>query len=64
MNHTHHVGIDTQLFMTVPFMVILLWKYPKRGLLILLSLAGISTAMRYNISSTRGLSNYVYYGTS
>ncbi|CAG9824968.1 unnamed protein product [Phaedon cochleariae] len=64
LTHTHHVGIDTQLFFVSPFLVYLLWKWPRRGSIILISLATISTVMRFYVSYTMRLSNYVHFGTS
>ncbi|KAG5878798.1 hypothetical protein JTB14_026062 [Gonioctena quinquepunctata] len=64
LTHTHHIGIDTQLFFVSPFLIYLLWKWPKRGTLALITLATISTIMRFYVSYTMRLSNYVHFGTS
>ncbi|XP_030765294.1 nose resistant to fluoxetine protein 6-like [Sitophilus oryzae] len=64
LTHTHHLGIDTQLFFTSPFLVYILWKWPVKGSVTLLSLATISTMGRYYVTYTMKLSNYVHFGTS
>ncbi|KAJ8965181.1 hypothetical protein NQ314_004324 [Rhamnusium bicolor] len=64
LTHTHHIGIDTQLFFASPFLILMLWSWPKRGALILLLLASISTIMRFYVTYTMRLSNYVHFGTS
>ncbi|KRT78515.1 Acyltransferase, partial [Oryctes borbonicus] len=40
------------------------WKWPKRGLIGLCTLAIVSTGMRYHSTYIRNLANYVYYGAS
>jgi len=64
LTHTHHVGIDTQLFFTSPFIILLLWKWPKRGAFTIITLAIISTVMRYYVTYSMKLSNYIHFGTS
>ncbi|KAJ8968149.1 hypothetical protein NQ317_014796 [Molorchus minor] len=64
LTHTHHVGIDTQLFLVSPFFILTLWKWPKKGTIFLVTLAAISTLMRYYVTYTMRLSNYVHFGTS
>ncbi|XP_068083703.1 nose resistant to fluoxetine protein 6 [Anabrus simplex] len=64
LTHTHHVGIDTQLFLASPLLVALLWRWPRGGLLSLLGIAGVSTFLRYYITYYMNLSPYVYYGAS
>ncbi|KAG4077902.1 hypothetical protein HA402_013836 [Bradysia odoriphaga] len=64
LTHTHHLGIDTELFVVAPVLILLLWKWPKKGAMILLGLAGISTIARFNVTVVEKLSNYVYFGTS
>ncbi|RZC33579.1 nose resistant to fluoxetine protein 6, partial [Asbolus verrucosus] len=64
LTHTHHVGIDTQLFFVSPLLVLLLWKWPKKGSCVLLLLALVSTIMRYYVTYTMKLSNYIHFGTS
>ncbi|XP_056642944.1 O-acyltransferase like protein [Diorhabda sublineata] len=64
LTHTHHLGIDTQLFFVSPLLIYLIWRWPKRGSIILIALAAISTIMRYYVSYTMRLSNYVHFGTS
>ncbi|XP_072399233.1 nose resistant to fluoxetine protein 6-like [Diabrotica undecimpunctata] len=64
LTHTHHLGIDTQLFFASPFLIYLIWKWPRKGTAALLTIALVSTIMRYTVSYTRKLSNYVHFGTS
>lgn len=64
LTHTHHLGIDTELFVVAPALILILWKWPKNGSIFLLTLAGISTAMRFHVTVTQQLSNYVYFGAS
>ncbi|KAK4880106.1 hypothetical protein RN001_008252 [Aquatica leii] len=64
LTHTHHVGIDTQLFfasvLTVPF----LWKWPRKTFSVLTAVAVFSTGLRYHVTYSKNLSNYIHFGTS
>ncbi|XP_014475148.1 PREDICTED: nose resistant to fluoxetine protein 6 [Dinoponera quadriceps] len=64
LTHTHHVGIDMQLFLVSPLMVLLLYKRPKIGALVLAMVASVSTILRFYAMYSRHLSNYIYFGTS
>ncbi|XP_043250987.1 nose resistant to fluoxetine protein 6-like [Colletes gigas] len=64
LTHTHHLGIDTQLFVLSPLMVLLLFKKPKTGFFILSLCAINSTALRYFVTHYKHLNNYVFFGTS
>ncbi|KAF7391343.1 hypothetical protein HZH66_009823 [Vespula vulgaris] len=64
LTHTHHIGIDTQLFALSPLLVLLLYKKPKIGSIILLALAAFSTILRYYVTYFKRLNNYVYFGIS
>ncbi|XP_067206747.1 nose resistant to fluoxetine protein 6-like isoform X2 [Linepithema humile] len=64
LTHTHHVGIDTQLFAISPLMVLLLYKRPKIGTIVLCIIALISTILRFYVTYSKNLNNYIYYGTS
>lgn len=59
--HTYHIAIDFQLFLIAPFMVLLLWKYPKRGVFVIVLLALISTVARYHVTYFNNLSIYVLH---
>jgi peptidoglycan/LPS O-acetylase OafA/YrhL len=63
LTHTHHVGIDTELFSVAPFLILALWKWPKNGARALIFLATLSTVARYYVTYTNELSNYVLFGT-
>ncbi|XP_053696128.1 O-acyltransferase like protein-like [Sabethes cyaneus] len=64
LTHTHHIGIDTELFFVSPLFIWLIWKWPKKGAAALIILALISTVHRFYITYKLRLSNYVYFGTS
>ncbi|CAK9807752.1 Nose resistant to fluoxetine protein 6 [Anthophora plagiata] len=64
LTHTHHLGIDTQLFIFSPLMVLLLYKKPKTGTIVLIVCALLSTALRYFVTYYKQLNNYVFFGTS
>ena len=63
LTHTHHVGIDTELFWTAPFLILALWKWPKKGTQVIVVLAVLSTIARYYVTYKYELSNYVFFGT-
>nr|XP_018902033.1 PREDICTED: nose resistant to fluoxetine protein 6-like [Bemisia tabaci] len=62
LTHTHHIGIDTQLFLTSPLFVWLVWKWPKPGMITLFVLGVFSTILRFYASYIHQLSLFVYYG--
>ncbi|KAH0564337.1 nose resistant to fluoxetine protein 6-like [Cotesia glomerata] len=64
LTHTHHVGIDTQLFALSPLMILTLYKWPKFGGLTLAIIALLSTGLRFYVTYYKRLSNYVFFGTS
>ncbi|XP_020278398.1 nose resistant to fluoxetine protein 6-like [Pseudomyrmex gracilis] len=64
LTHTHHVGIDTQLFAISPLMVLLLYKKPKFGAIILGAIVAISTILRFYVTYIKRLNNYVYFSSS
>ena len=64
LTHTHHLGIDTQLFVLSPVLILILWKWPKMGSISLLLLATFSTGARFYVTVAHQLSNYVYFGAS
>lgn len=59
--HTHHIGIDMELFWTAPFLVILVNKMKKRGIAIVVGLAAISTVMRYWVILKYELSKFIIF---
>jgi peptidoglycan/LPS O-acetylase OafA/YrhL len=63
LTHTHHLGIDTELFLIAPFMTIALYKWPKKALNVICILAVISTIARYYVTYTYDLTNYVSFGS-
>ncbi|ALC49761.1 drd [Drosophila busckii] len=64
LTHTHHLGIDTELFAVAPIFILALWRWPRRGLLALLLLCTVGTAARYYTTIVNQLSNYIYFGTN
>ncbi|XP_005177544.1 O-acyltransferase like protein [Musca domestica] len=64
LTHTHHLGIDTQLFAVAPFMIFAMWKWPRKGAMALVALALIATFGRYYVTVFYELSNYIYFGTN
>ncbi|XP_043792229.1 nose resistant to fluoxetine protein 6-like [Apis laboriosa] len=64
LTHTHHLGIDTQLFILSPLMILFLYKKPKTGTVFLVICALFSTALRYFVTYYKKLNNYVFFGTS
>lgn len=64
LTHTHHLGIDTELFAVAPLFILGLWRWPRRGLLTLLLLCTVGTAARYYTTIVNQLSNYIYFGTN
>ncbi|XP_053678565.1 nose resistant to fluoxetine protein 6-like [Anopheles nili] len=64
LTHTHHVGIDTELFFVAPLFIYCVWKWPQRGMIGLLTIAGITTVHRFYVTYNMRLANYVYFGTS
>jgi len=63
LTHTHHLGIDTELFAVAPVLILGLWRWPRRGLFTLLLLCTVGTAARYYTTIVNQLSNYIYFGT-
>ncbi|XP_077288289.1 drop dead isoform X2 [Arctopsyche grandis] len=67
LTHTHHIGIDTQLFIIgVPIVILmgLQKKYANRILYILIALATLSTIARFYVSYTMNMANFVYFGAT
>lgn len=62
LTHSHHIGIDMELFWLSPFFIIALWKWPKKGLIVISSLAVLSTIARYYVTYAYDLSNYISFG--
>lgn len=60
--HTHHVGSDFELFLVAPILVTILWKFPRRGCLLILGLGTASTVARFYITYTRELLYFVQFG--
>lgn len=57
--HSHHIGTDFELFLLAPFLLILLWKSPKKGFLVISILALASTFLRFYVTYTKNLTYFV-----
>ncbi|XP_021920277.1 O-acyltransferase like protein-like isoform X2 [Zootermopsis nevadensis] len=64
LTHTHHLGIDTQLFFLSPLFVYAAWRWPRIGFSVLAGVASVSTALRYGVTYSKRLSYFVIYGSS
>ncbi|KAJ8680575.1 hypothetical protein QAD02_016362 [Eretmocerus hayati] len=64
LTHTHHVGIDTQLFALSPLLVFAIYKRPKIGIVLLSSVAIISTFLRFYVTYSNQLNNYISFSVS
>ena len=62
MTHTHHIGTDFELFLIAPFLTIYLFKWPKKGSMLIIGLAILSTFARYYITLIKEVSVYVDFG--
>lgn len=64
LTHTHHIGIDTQLFLVSPILIYTVYKWPKQGLTALLGIGILSTILRYYTVYMRQLNLFVYFGNT
>ncbi|XP_026686865.1 O-acyltransferase like protein-like [Diaphorina citri] len=62
LTHTHHVGIDTQLFFISPLLVYMVWRWPRNGLLALGFFSIVSTILRFIVTYKKQLSLFIYFG--
>lgn len=62
LTHTHQIGIDMQLFVVTPLIVLILYKYKKFGLYVTGGLALASTALRLWATLNYNLSHVVHFG--
>jgi peptidoglycan/LPS O-acetylase OafA/YrhL len=61
MTHTHHVGIDFELFIFAPFLVMMLHKFPVKSNIAIITLSILSTIARFHVVFTRELSVYIFH---
>lgn len=61
--HSHHIGTDFELFLIAPFLLLLLWKFPKKGLSVILLLGSLATALRFYVTFTKELTYFVPFST-
>lgn len=60
--HTHHVGSDFELFLIAPVLLSVLWKWPRRGVSLILVLCSASTIARFYTTYTNELMYFVPFG--
>lgn len=56
------VGSDFELFLLAPILLTVLWKWPKRGCLLVLALGTASTIARFYVTYTHELMYFVPFG--
>lgn len=57
--HSHHIGTDFELFLLAPFLLITLWKFPRKGFYVIATLGLVSTFLRFFVTYTRHLTYFV-----
>lgn len=62
MTHTHHVGTDFGLFLSAPFVILFLYKHPKKASVVIFLLALASTVARFYITYAKDMTVYVLFG--
>lgn len=62
--HTHHIGTDFELFLIATFLIILLFKKPKKGMILIIGLAIASTIARFYTTYTMKLAYFVPFGVN
>jgi peptidoglycan/LPS O-acetylase OafA/YrhL len=60
--YTHHVTIDTHLFLVTPFVAFLLWKWKNKGAFYVAGLIMLTQIGRFYVSYTKGISDFLYFG--
>lgn len=60
--HTQHVAIDFELFLVAPLLVVLIHKWPKNGMKLLLLAAVISSLAKCYITYQKNLSEFIIHG--
>lgn len=61
--HSHHIGTDFELFLFAPFLLILLWKSPKRGYTLIFTLGMLATVLRFYETYTKELTYFVPFSS-
>jgi hypothetical protein len=62
--NTHHTGIDMELFIVALFLTMILWKWPRRGVQLIVGLAILSTIARFYVTMVNELSMHIFLGMS
>jgi hypothetical protein len=62
MFQTHHIASDFQLFLTTPFLIMLLYKRPKIGSVVIFSLAIASTIKSFYVTYIGELTMFCLFG--
>ncbi|KAF4517090.1 hypothetical protein B566_EDAN007012 [Ephemera danica] len=61
---SHQLATDMHMYLLSPFMILALWKYPRRGPLALGGLLALLAALKYYEVFTYGLGSFIFYGIS
>jgi peptidoglycan/LPS O-acetylase OafA/YrhL len=64
LTNTHHTGIDMQLFIAALFLTMILWRWPRRGVQLIVGLAILSTIARFYVTMVHELSIHIFFGIS
>ncbi|CAH4036539.1 nose resistant to fluoxetine protein 6 [Pieris brassicae] len=64
LTHTHQIGIDMQLYVATFPLMLILWRFRRTGLALIVAIAAGSTALRYLAIHWYDISMFVYYGIS
>jgi peptidoglycan/LPS O-acetylase OafA/YrhL len=61
MTHTHHVGTDFELFIFAPFLIMMLYKFPRNTKVVIIILSLLSTFARFYTVYVKNLSSYILH---
>ncbi|CAK1551592.1 unnamed protein product [Leptosia nina] len=64
LTHTHQLGIDMQLYVATFPLMLILWRFRRFGLALIVGIAVGSTLLRYLATHWYDISMFVYYGIS
>lgn len=60
--HTQHIAIDFQLFLVAPLIVSIIYRWPVKGLKLLLFIASALSLVKCYVAYQRNLSEFVIHG--
>ncbi|XP_046385954.1 nose resistant to fluoxetine protein 6-like [Ischnura elegans] len=61
---SHQLVTDMQMYLSAPFFILLLWKWPKRGPIIVLAIVAALASYKYAIIYTSSLNSVIFHGVS